>query len=271
MDAWIREREGPVTFVTLVRPPINTLDRKALDELAEIVGELESNPEARAVVITGGIDEIFCSGGDLKYWRQIRDGRQVSSPGREVFARIERLPKPTLAAINGHVIGDGLALALACDLRIASEAATFRLPEVGYGFIPGWGLIHRLVDLVGRASAFELLLTGQLVASAQARMIGLVHDVVPPDRLRDHVLGRARDLAARSPAAIWAAKRAIQGGDEAACFASVWGEADWQAGIDALLNKRIPVFGSDGKGGENYDLGKRIQTGRAAGWRDRCR
>lgn len=263
MSSWIRRLERSVTLLTLARPPINALDRQALDELAEAVREVGADQETRALVITGGVDGIFCSGGDLKHWRQVREGREVSRAGRDVFARIERLSKPTVAAINGQVIGDGLALALACDLRIAGEAATFRLPELAYGFIPGWGLIHRLVALVGRANASELLLTGQPVGAPEARGVGLVNEVVPADRLIDEALRRAREMAALSPAAIRAAKCALLGGDERACFESVWGQADWQEGIDALLAKRVPAFISDGKGGECCDLIGRVQADRS--------
>lgn len=245
MGAWILEREGEIALLTLSRPPINALDRKGLEELALIAGELQSDRGVRVVVITGGIEGIFSSGGDLKYWRQIHDGCEVSRVGREVFARIERLSQPTIAAINGQVIGDGLTLALACDFKIASEAATFRLPEVAYGFIPGWGLIKRLVALVGRARATEILLTGQPVEAGDALRIGLINEVVPPERLRDLTWKRALELAAHSPHALRAAKCALLGGDESACFNAVWGEADWQEGIDALLNKRVPMFESD--------------------------
>jgi enoyl-CoA hydratase len=242
MGVWSLEREGEVALLTLRRPPVNALDRENLDELALIAGELAVNREVRVVVITGGLEGIFCSGGDLKYWRNNPDGSSVSRAGREVFARIERLPQPTIAAINGQVIGDGLTLALSCDFLIASEAAAFRLPEVAYGFIPGWGLIHRLVALVGRSRAAELLLTGKRLAAPEAQEIGLINEVVAPDCLRDRALGRARELAVQSPAALRAAKCALLGGDEKACFAAVWGEADWQEGIEALLNKRAPVF-----------------------------
>lgn len=254
MSSWVRRREGAVALLTLTRPPINALDREALDELAEAVREVGADQETRALVISGGVGGIFCSGGDLKYWGQVRDGKEVGQAGREAFARIERLSKPTVAAINGRVIGDGLALALASDLRIAAETATFRLPEVAYGFIPGWGLIHRLVARVGQANASELLLTGRPVDAARARAIGLVHDVVPSDRLLEEALGRAREMASLSPAAHRAAKCALLGGDEGRCFEAVWGEADWREGIDALLAKRAPAFASDGKGGECCDL-----------------
>lgn len=267
---WIPRREGPVAVLTLLRPPVNALDQEALDELAHALSEVEADQGIRALAITGGIDGIFCSGGDLKYWRQFVDGENVGRAGRQVFARIERLAKPTLAAINGHVIGDGLALALACDVRIASETATFRLPEVGYGFIPGWGLIHRLVALAGRAHALELLLTAGPVNAARALAMGLVNEVVPADRLPEEALGRARKMAALSPAALRSAKCAIRGGDESACFQAVWGSADWREGIDALFSKRAPVFASGGIGGDGHDFPRRVQADRSSGRGDCC-
>lgn len=171
--------------------------------------------------------------------------------GREVFAQVERLPKLTIAAVNGHVIGDGLALALACDLRIASVAATFRLPEVACGFIPGWGLIHRLVASAGRTNAAELLLTGQPVEAARARAMGFVNEVVSSEKLIDEVVKRARKMADLCPAALRAAKCALLGGNERRCFEAVWNQKDWREGIDSLLSKRTPVYGPDGEGFEN--------------------
>jgi enoyl-CoA hydratase/carnithine racemase len=237
----------------------------ALNELAEAVEKVEADRESRVLVITSGIEGIFCSGGDLNFWRQVRDGKEVSRAGREAFARIERLSKPTIAAINGHVIGDGLNLALACDLRIASEATTIRLPEVAYGFIPGWGLIHRLVTLVGRANVYELLLTGQQVEAARAWVIGLVNEVVSSDRLMDEVMARARKMAAFSPTALRAVKCALLGGNERACFEAIWGNADWQEGIDALLAKMKPVFGSDKRGGKGCDFAGCVQKNPPSG------
>jgi enoyl-CoA hydratase len=248
MNAFIRQREGSVNILTLMRPPINALDQEALDELNDAVGDVEADPEIRVLVITSGIDGIFCTGGDLKYWRQIHNGKEVSRAGREIFARIERLPIPTIAAINGQVIGDGLSLTLVCDLRIASEAAMFRVPEAAYGFIPGWGFIKRLVASVGRGNATGLLMTGQSIEAARAHMIGLVNELVPPDRLMEVVMNRASRLAALSPASLRALKCVLVGGDERACFDAVWGGADWAEGIDALITKRMPVFISDGKG-----------------------
>jgi len=253
MSSFILRRQGPVALLVLRRPPINALDREALEELGKAAEEVRADREIRVLVITGGIDGIFCSGGDLKYWREVHEGHEVSRVGREVFAQVERLPKPTIAAVNGQVIGDGLALALACDLRIASLAATFRLPEVAYGFIPGWDLIRRLVASTGRTNASELLLTGQPVKAARAQAMGLVNEVVSSDTLIDDVVKRARKMADLSPAALRAVKCALLGGNERLCFEAVWDQKDWREGIDSLFSKRTPVYGPDGKGCEDCD------------------
>ena len=267
---FVRRQEGPITVVTLTRPPINALDRDALAELAAIALDVETDPSVRVLVLTSGLDGIFCSGGDLSYWREVPDAAEVSRAGREVFGQIEQLSKPAIAAINGHVIGDGFGLALACDLRIVSENAVFRLPEAGYGFIPGWGLISRLVGVVGRANASELLLTGRRIDATHALRIGLVTQVVSSEHLLGEVLRRAQERAALSPAALRAAKCALLGADEVECFESVWGKADWREGIDALLAKRTPLFRTTERGGEENDFAGRVQTDRAAGRRGCC-
>lgn len=270
MASWSRERDGAVTLLTLTRPPVNALDRAALDELADRLTEVEADAETRAVVVTSGLAGVFCSGGDLKYWRTEHHGEQVGQAGREVFRRLEELPVPTIAAINGHVIGDGLMLALACDLRIATEAATFRLPEAAYGFIPGWGPIRKLVDLAGRGSASELILTGRPIGAERAWIIGLVNRVVPPDGLVDEAIECGREVATFSPVALHAAKCALRGADESACFRSVWGGPDWHEGINALFAKRQPAFAAARRGDEGHDLVGRVQESRAARRGDRC-
>jgi enoyl-CoA hydratase/carnithine racemase len=258
MNHFVQCKEGPVTVLKLNRPPVNALDRAALEELSNAIEGVRSDHESRVLVLTGGIEGIFCSGGDLKYWRHVQDEREVSREGRKVFAQIERLPKPTIAAINGHVIGDGLALALVCDLRIAAETATFRIPEAAYGFIPGWGFIKRLVASVGRGNASGLLLTGQPIGAPRAQIMGLVNEIVPSDTLMDYVMDLSRQLAALSPASLRALKCALLGGNESACFDAVWGKDHWREGIDALLGKRPPVFLSDNVAGTCCDLGSEV-------------
>jgi enoyl-CoA hydratase/carnithine racemase len=249
MNSLTAHREGPVTILTMRRPPINALDRAALEELSEAVKRVEADEHARVLVITGGIEGFFCTGGDLKYWRRFHDGKEVSRAGWEVFTRIERLSIPTIAAINGHVIGDGLTLAVVCDFRMASESATFRVPEAAYGFVPGWGLMRRLVALVGRGRASALLMTGEPIDAARAHMMGLVNDVVPTDRLMASAMCRARQMAALSPVSLRTLKCVLLGGDERSCFDAVWGKADWSEGIDSLIAKRAPAFPS----GRNSD------------------
>lgn len=255
MNHFVLSKVGPIAVLTLKRPPVNALDKAALEELSNAIESVGADQECRVLVLTGGVEGIFCSGGDLKYWRHVQDGREVSREGRKVFAQIERLPKPTIAAINGHVIGDGLALALVCDLRIAAETATFRIPEAAYGFIPGWGFIKRLVASVGRGNASGLLLTGQPIGAPRAQIMGLVNEIVPSDTLMDYVMDLSRQLAALSPASLRALKCALLGGDESACFDAVWGKDHWREGIDALLGKRPPVFLSDPVAGTCCDLG----------------
>jgi len=242
MGSWTRDQSDSIAFLKLNRPPVNALDKDALDELACLLRQIDSDSGVRVLVVTGAIDNLFCTGGDLKYWRKETNAIAVSSAGRDVFALLAQMEIPTIAAINGHVIGDGLALAMACDLRVASDRATFRLPETAYGFIPGWGTVRELVGLIGRTHAAELMLTGRPLDAAGAHRIGLVGDVVPPDRLQPIVLERSLALSSFSGTALAAMKCALRGGDEVACFERVWGSSDWHEGIDALLEKRAPRF-----------------------------
>ncbi len=260
MNSLILRREGAVAHLILSRPPINALDREALEEISLAVEEIRVERETRVLVITGGIEGIFCSGGDLKYWRQAQNENEAGNTGRRVFAQIEVLPKPTIAAINGQVIGDGLALALSCDLRIASPLATFRLPEVAYGFIPGWGLIRRLIASVGKTHASQFLLTGLPVDARRAYGMGLLNEVVPAERFMDEIREVGARMATLSPAALRAAKCALRGGEEEACFKAVWSGNDRREGIDALLSKRTPTYGFDDQGGDGCDHIGRVQT-----------
>ncbi len=240
MEYWQRVHEGPLVTLTLTRPPINALNGPALEELGDALAAIAADPESRALLVTGGLERVFCSGGDLTYWHQVPDGRAVSHAGRSVFARLAHLDIPTIAAINGPVVGDGLALALACDLRWASERATFRLPELRYGFIPGWGTIQALVGVIGRGRATELLLSGRALDASAAERIGLVHASVPSEQLLDEARLLGWILAALPPTAVRAAKRALRGEDERAEFAAVWGGPVWAEGMKTYLEERVP-------------------------------
>ena len=244
MNAVSLRCEGHVDIITLQRPPINALDMETLSGLSEAVESAKTDPGSRVLLIASGLDGIFCSGGDLKFWMGIANGRDVGDAGRRVFAQIESFPKPTIAVLNGHVIGDGLSLALACDLRVASETVSFRMPEASYGFIPGWGSVKRLIAAAGRANASEMLLTGKQITADRARIIGIVNETVPSEALMKFSRETASRIAGFSPASLRAIKCALRGGNESLCFESVWGKEDWEEGISALMQKRDPEFSS---------------------------
>src|SRR5574341_924492 len=228
------DAKDTVAVLTLNRPPVNALDEAALHELSEAVCQIETDPAIQAVLIISAVPGIFCAGGDLKYWPRhyAHEAQTVSAAGRKVFAQIEALTKPSIAAVAGYVIGDGLSLALACDLRLAEPDVTFHLPEVSYGFIPGWGTIHRLVQAVGSSVAAEMLLLGEPLDAQRAHTVGLVNRLTATDDLMPAAHTLATAMAAKPRLAFQYAKAALrgnpdhladQGAWEAACFEAVWG------------------------------------------------
>lgn len=241
-NIWRLRRDGRVAVLALARPPVNALDHAGLESLGDRLREIAADPAIGALVLASELEGVFCTGGDLKYWGPVASGDEVARVGRGVFAALEGLAIPTLAAIAGSTIGDGLSLALACDFRITSADAAFRLPEAGYGFIPGWGTIRRLADAVGPVRAKELLLTGRRVEAGEAAALGLASAVVAADRVIPEAIARGRALAELSATAVAALKRAFNGGDEMACFIDAWHGADRREGIAALFAKRPPVF-----------------------------
>jgi enoyl-CoA hydratase len=247
------EGSGPVRTIRLCRPPINALDADALEKLGAAADAVAADSEARVLVFASGIDGIFCSGGDLKFWRSFpkAQAQQVALAGRQVFTRIARLGKPTIAAIDGHAVGDAIALALSCDLRLASSRASFRLPEMRYGFLPGWGTLFHLVRTIGHARAMDMVLTGRTVEANVALEWGLATRVQPADTFTEELRQLVDSLLGMSPAALSLAKTALRWGpwapgatpeDELAAFIEAWGGDDWQEGIAALLSKRSPRY-----------------------------
>jgi enoyl-CoA hydratase len=242
------DTSSPVALLWLNKPPINALDETALQELAEATEQIESDPAIKVVIIASAITDVFCAGGDLKYWPRwyANQASVVSDVGQRTFMRIERLTKPSIAAIQGAVIGDGLSLALACDIRLASPQVSFHLPEVSYGFIPGWGTIGRLAEAVGRAFASELLLIGEPIGAARAQTMGLVNRVTTHDDVMAIAETLATRIAVQPSLALHYAKAALRGDPasrlpdqtnwEASCFAAVWGNPEWEQGIRRLFN-----------------------------------
>lgn len=259
------ESSGPVRRIRLCRSPINALDAQALEELGAAADAVAADREARVVVLTSGIDGVFCSGGDLKFWRAFPkdQAQQVALAGRQAFARIARVRKPTIAAIDGHVVGDAIALALSCDLRLASSRSSFRLPETRYGFLPGWGTLHQLVRTIGHARTMDMVLTGRPVEADIALQWGLVSRVEPAATFTEALETLAHSLLSMSPTALSLAKTALSNGlwvpgatpeCETAAFMEAWGSEEWQEGISALLTKRSPRFAASECGDSQFPV-----------------
>lgn len=205
------ERDGHVAILTLDRQPLNAIDETLALGLAAATEELAADDEVRAVVVESACEGVFMVGADLEAVQQIRpeDADRVTEI-QDIISRFAELPQPTVAAINGHALGGGLELALACDFRfLAAGPALLGLPEVRLGLLPGAGGTQRLTRLVGAPRATMLIMKGLQLTAAEAHAGGLVHELVEPEALE----ARARDFAARlaqqAPLALRAIKRAI--------------------------------------------------------------
>lgn len=201
--------EGKIGIATLNRPEkLNALDTKTREELREIVERAEK--EVRVLIITGS-GKAFAAGADVNELIQ-RDplkAIEATKLGTELFAKIEELEIATIAAINGLALGGGLELAMACDIRIASQKARFGQPEINLGIIPGAGGTQRLPRIVGLGMAKKLVLTGEMIDANEAFRIGLVDEVVEPEKLMDRAKEVANKIAEKSSIAVKLAKRAL--------------------------------------------------------------
>ena len=247
--------EGGVATVTLNRPDrYNALGSRIVDELGEVLEEVEGSGEVRTMILTGSGEKAFCSGVDLKERSEMdADQRWVHNRALNAFAeRLARLQAPTIAAINGLAFGGGLEITLACDFRIAAEGATFALPEVGIGIVPGAGGTQRLPRLVGPTRAKELILTARRVSAADALDMGLVSKVVPSSSLMDEALAMAGEIAANSPLAVAYAKAAVDLASETAieqglryetaAIRATLSSEDYQIGLSAFAHREKPDF-----------------------------
>ena len=245
------ERDGAVAVVTVDRQEaLNALDPPTLGELCDRLAELAGDADIRVVVLTGAGERAFVAGADIKAMStmDIEQAQAWGNLGHETATLLETMPKATIAAVNGFALGGGCELALACDIRYASTAARLGQPEVSIGIIPGWGGTQRLPRVVGIGRAKELIMTGGLVDAEEAFRIGLVNAVFPPEELMEKSLDLARELAAKSPLVLAAAKlamnRTLYGdlGAEAEAFAGLFGSDDQLEGMTAFIEKREPRF-----------------------------
>jgi enoyl-CoA hydratase/carnithine racemase len=208
------DSEAGIVVLTLARPPVNALDPELMEEIAGAVAGLREQDDCRALVIKGS-ERIFSAGADLRAVRKLLADNGVDAVSafvarmQAVFADIEALPFPTLAAIRGAAAGGGLELALACDVRIAADDAKLGLPEIRHGLLPGAGGTQRMTRLAGRGVAARLMLTGDLVSGADAERLGLVESSVPSNTVDATALELAGRMAAQ-PVAAGAIKAAIR-------------------------------------------------------------
>ena len=249
------ERRGAVALLTLNRPAaLNALSSAVLRALEARVDEVERSREVRAVVVTGA-GRAFAAGADIAEMRgfSTREAEAFSRLAHEVFAKLEALPVPVIAAVNGFAFGGGCELALACDWVYASADARFGQPEVKLGLLPGFGGSSRLPRQVGPAWAAELVLSGEPVDAALAARIGLVNRVFDDaDATLEGALESARAVSQKGPLAVANAKRVMQHGQDAdlraantleqQAFSALFASEECALGMDAFLKKREPKF-----------------------------
>jgi len=248
--------DGSVGIITLNRPTVlNALNSKLLAEISLALLEFERNADVRAIVITGAGEKAFAAGadiGELAALDSAAAGADQARTGQSITRQIERLRKPVIVAINGFALGGGCELAMAGDIRIASENAKFGQPEVTLGLIPGYGGSQRTTRLVGKGMAMYLCLTGEMIDAREALRIGLVERVVPLADLLTEAKRIGNAIASKAPLAIAACKRAINNGAhlsiddalelEALEFGTLVDSDDFAEGTHAFLEKRRPVW-----------------------------
>jgi len=252
------EKDGPLATVTINRPKVlNALNFETLQELKRCFELIAGDRSIRVVILTGAGEKSFVAGADISFMRGLNplEARKFATLGQDVMNAIEQVDTPVIAAVNGFALGGGCELALACDIRIASENARFGQPEVNLGVVPGFGGTQRLPRLVGKGLACELLFSGDIIDAAEACRIGLVNRVVPQDSLLESCRQLAGRICLRGPVAVRLCKDAVNNGlemdlaracrYEADLFAMCFASEQQQEGMSAFLEKRQPQFASE--------------------------
>jgi enoyl-CoA hydratase len=244
-----------IATLTINRPEaLNALSRELIEELGDAVRSVNESPEIKVAIITGSGEKAFVAGADIAAMQAMTPGeaRELALMAQGVYASIERSPKPFIAAVNGFALGGGCELAMACDMRIASENARFGQPEVKLGITPGFGGTQRLPRLVGKGRAMEIILGGEMITAEEACRIGLVNRVVPLTELLTACRSLAANIAAKGMVAVRLCKEAINNGlemelskgieYEANLFALTFASEDQKEGMKAFLEKRGANF-----------------------------
>ncbi len=247
------EHNQGITVLTISAPKsLNALNSTILKELDSFIGNLDA--ATRVLIITGDGEKSFVAGADISEMAHLNEaeGFEFGRLGAQVFRRIETLPIPVIAAVNGFALGGGCELAMSCDIRICSSNAKFGQPEVGLGIIPGFSGTYRLPKLIGQGYAKEMIYTGKVIRSDEALRIGLVNAVYGQAELMDKAREMAQMMLKNAPVAIGLAKQSINEsydldadgaiGLENKLFGKCFATRDQKEGMDAFLNKRKAAF-----------------------------
>ncbi len=242
-----------IAVLTLNNP--GQLNKMTVGTLLEIKDAFEQllNSPSKAVIITGS-GKAFCAGGDISEMVKFdyKQARAYAKKGYKILTLIENFPKPVIAVLNGAVLGGGCELALACDIRIASDIVKIGQPEIKLGIICGWGATVRLPKIIGKSKAMKMIFSGEIIDAQEALKIGFVDRVVEGRILMDEAIKMAKDFAEKPQIALEQAKKAVLSGlgnvicndknSEAECFANCFKTYDQKEGMKAFLEKREPVF-----------------------------
>jgi enoyl-CoA hydratase/carnithine racemase len=244
------DKKNHIAIITINRPPANSWNMAAMVEFEKILDEVEADKTIRVIVLTGTGEKCFSAGMDVKDPPR-SENRSV---GQELWRRVDRFPKPIIAAINGHSLGGGLELALACHFRIMADSPTSQigLTELNLGLIPGWGGTQRMYRLLGKSKALELILFSKRLSAQEALSIGLINQITAPEKLMEDAIAFAGQLADRPPLAVSSVLKTITAGIYEGMDAGLATEVeeskmlrqskDVIEGFTAFMEKRKPVF-----------------------------
>lgn len=246
--------ENGIYTITINRPDkLNALNKDVFTDLNTALDEIESNPEIKSVIITGSGPKAFVAGADISEFNSLNkeQAKALAKRGQDIFARIENSSKPIVAAVNGFALGGGCELAMSCHFRVASENAKFGQPEVNLGLIPGYGGTQRLVQLIGKGKAMELLMSAHMIDAKEAKELGLVNYVTSTDTLLEHTRKILDVINSKAPLAVAGCIKAanavfnesIDGfALEIEEFGNTFDTEDMKEGVTAFLEKRKADF-----------------------------
>ena len=247
--------EQGIGTITFNRPEVlNALNETSLEELSHAIDEIAANEDIRVLILTGAGEKSFVAGADISIFPKfnVLKAKLFSEMGRNLMNKLQELPIPVIAAVNGFALGGGCEVAIACDFIYASENAMFGLPEITLGIIPGYGGTQRLPRLVGMNRAKEMIFTGKMIPATDAYFMGLVNKVCPQEQLMDEVIKTAKAIVSKGKVSLRAAKQAINNGMkvdldtglrlETDAFALCLASPDAMEGTSAFLEKREAKF-----------------------------